>query len=115
MYGKEPTPRQTLALLLGASEFPNAPTFAHGEAFYHSAYDFRQYLLNDLGLPRENVAWFFDDSRSPSDQLLKIGDFLETSSRELASQGMSAQDLIIHYVGHGLFTGGEQSYCFAVR
>lgn len=71
MPESDPTPQQTLVLLLGASRFPHAGKLAQGRAFYNSAEDFSDYLVSAEGLaiPRENVAWLFDDSRSPSDQV----------------------------------------------
>src|ERR1700739_4107353 len=97
----EPSSRQTLALILGASSFRRAPNLAQGRAFYNSAQDFYEYLTgaNGLGLPRENVESLFDDTRSPSDQLQNIREFLESRSTALRSEGLNAQDLIVYYVG----------------
>jgi hypothetical protein len=116
MAESAPDPRQTLAVLLGASSFRRASRLAQGRVFYNSADDFREYLLADdgLALPRENVLWLFDDSRAASEQLRDIGDFLESRSAELKNAGAQPQDLIAYYVGHGLFSGPEQSYCLAV-
>jgi serine/threonine protein kinase len=112
-----PNPQQTLAVLLGASSFERAPKLAQGPAFYMSAQDFRKYLTSStgLGLPRDNVNWRFDDNRSSSDQLRDIGDFLETRSADLKNKGIPPQDLIVYYVGHGLFWGPDHAYCLAVR
>src|SRR5271157_11640 len=117
MSDSEPNPRRTLAVLFGASWFRRAPKLAQGRAFYNSAEDFHEYLIDSagLGLRRDNVDWLFDDSRSPSDQLQDIRDFLESRSTDLKDQGIPPQDLIVYYVGHGLFWGSEQAYCFAVR
>src|SRR5882672_3561967 len=117
MPAGEPSPGQTLALLLGASSFRRAPKLAQGRAFYNSARDFYDYLTSSegLGLPSENVNWLFDDSRSPTDQLQDIRDFLENRSDGLRNQGTQSQDLIVYYVGHGLFSGHEHAYCLAIR
>lgn len=117
MSENDPNPRQTLAFLLGASSFDRAPKLAQGRAFYNSAQDFREYLLasKGLGLARENVKWLFDDTRSPSDQLRDISDFLETRTADLKNRRTPPQDLIVYYVGHGLFWGPDQAYCLAVR
>ena len=118
MSESKPRRQQTLAVLLGASYFHRAPKLAQGRAFYNSAQDFQEYLISSdgLGLPRENVDWLFDDSRSPSDQLQDIGDFLDNRSSDLKNTGTPLQDLIIYYVGHGLFSGlDQQAYCFAIR
>jgi hypothetical protein len=88
-----------------------------GRSFYSSAFDFREYLLDQQGLalPRRNVFSLFDDSRSPSDQLVAIAEFLMRRAEELKMEGLRAQDLLIYYVGHGLFTRNDQAYCFALR
>jgi formylglycine-generating enzyme required for sulfatase activity len=112
-----PDPRQTLAVLLGASRFERAPKLAQGRAFSNSAQDFFEYLTapDGLALPHHNVNWRFDDNRSPSDQLREIGDFLENRSADLKNKGTPPQDLIVYYVGHGLFWGPDYAYCLALR
>src|ERR1035438_1277586 len=115
MAESPPTPRQTLALLLGASEYPYAAGLAHGRSFSNSAKDFREYLMQGMSIPPTNIAWLFDDSRSPTDQLLEVGSFLERVSTELSNQGTQPHDLIVYYVGHGLFTSRDQAYCLAIR
>ena len=117
MLDGAPTPSQTLAVLFGASEFTFAPKLAQGKAFYNSATDFREYLVSKdgLGLPSKNIKSLFDDSRSPSEQLQRIGAFLDQRSAELKIEGNPPLDLIVFYVGHGLFFGHDQAYGFAVR
>ena len=106
-----------LAVVLGASTFPNAPKLADGRAFYISAADVIDYLRGESGLtlPRHNILSLFDDSRSPSDQLMEIAGFLTRHELELKSEGARAEDLLIYYVGHGMFTRGDQAYCLAIR
>ena len=114
---KEPNPQQILAIILGASSYQKSPRLAQGRMFYNSAQDFLEYLNNPDGMnvPRENINFLFDDSRSPSDQISDIADFIETRSQELKSKATDPQDIIIYYVGHGLFWGGGRDYCLAVR
>jgi hypothetical protein len=107
-----------LAVLLGASEFPKSPQLLESRSFYNSAYDVREYLCDGTGLalPRANVLSLFNDTRSSSDQLEEIAGFLENREQQLKSVGSSPSQLLIYYVGHGLFTrGAEQAYCLAVR
>jgi hypothetical protein len=111
----QPMPGQTLAVLLGASMYRYAPKLARGPAFYNSSQQFGQYLLDKMSVPEENVASFFDEGRSAGDQLRDIRDFLEHRSSELKNAGTPARNLIVHYVGHGLFSGGENDYCLAIR
>lgn len=114
MDGPDINPRQILALLLGASSFQRAPKLAQGRAFYDSARDFYEYLIDPAGLslPEENAKWLFDDTRSPSDLLKEIRDFLERRTNGIDREGTLPQDLILFYVGHGLFAGAD--YCLAV-
>jgi WD40 repeat protein len=106
---------QTLAVLFGASTYRRAPRLAQGRAFYNSAEDFRLYLVERLALPRENVLSLFDDSRSPGDQLQEIRSFLDDRSRRLNAEGTAPEDLVVYYVGHGLFWGPDHTYSFAIR
>ena len=56
MAESPPTPRQTLALLLGASEYPHAVGLAHGRSFSNSAKDFREYFLPGTSLGFSTIA-----------------------------------------------------------
>ncbi len=115
MSAGPPTPGQTLAVLLGASIYRYAPKLARGPAFYNSSQQFGQYLTETMGIPELNVTSFFDEGRSAGDQLRDVRDFLERRINELKNEGTPARDLIIHYVGHGLFSGRESDYCLAIR
>ena len=68
-----------------------------------------------MGMPEENIKSLFDADRSASDQLRAMREFLEHRTTELRNAGTPARDLIVHYVGHGLFSGSENDYCLAVR
>jgi uncharacterized caspase-like protein len=108
----------TLAVLLGTGWFPLAPKLAQqGAAFEASGSEFRDYLLSPtgMGLPRENICWLFDDGRSAVDQLRDLGDFLERRCLELKARGTPASDLILYYVGHGMFCGPDRAYHLAIR
>jgi photosystem II stability/assembly factor-like uncharacterized protein len=106
-----------LAIILGARAFPHAPKLAGGRAFLNSAIDMEEYLTDEhgLGLSPRNILSLFDDSRSPSEQLIEVARFLEVKTQDLKNQGSRAEDLLIYYVGHGLFTRGDAAYCLAIR
>jgi hypothetical protein len=104
-----------LAVILGASHFPKAPRLASGRPFYNSAADLRDYFKSGLGIPEQNVNWLFDDSHSPTDQLEDIAAFITKRTQELKNEHRPAQDLLVYYVGHGLFERSGQAYCLAVR
>jgi WD40 repeat protein len=108
------TQSRTLAVLLGASTYKFAPKLAQGRAFHNSSEHFGQYLTETMGVPEQNLTSYFDDRRSASDQLGDIAEFLENRKAELKRAGTPAQNLIVHYVGHGLFSGNESEYCLAI-
>jgi hypothetical protein len=108
---------RTLAIVLGASVFPDSPKL-QGASFSNSAADVRRYLVDEkgLGLPGENLLSLFNDSRSPAGQLIAIAKFLTLRSAQLKTEGSRPDNLLVYYVGHGSFTRGtEQAYCLAVR
>ncbi len=113
----DPQATRTVAVLLGASEFPQSPNLAEGRAFTLSAADVKHYFCAEggLALPRRNVLSLFDDYRSPSDQLIELTSFLTKRKLELEAAGTPLSQVIVYYVGHGLFTRGDQAYCLAVR
>src|SRR5579864_152213 len=110
-------PTQMLAILLGASKYPRAPKLASGAPFNGSALAMLEYLrdANGLGLPEMNILDLFEDSRSPSDQLNDILEFLDRRRRALQENELNIEYLLLYYVGHGLFSRGGDEYCLAVR
>lgn len=109
---------RTLAVLLGASKFPKDAGLSENRSFSASAEDVKEYLVdkNGFGVPQENLLWLFDSLRSQSDQLTEIAGFLMRRMQQLESEGSPASNLLVYYVGHGLFTrGADQAYCLAVR
>jgi Caspase domain len=109
---------RTLAIVLGASVFPESPKLLQGASFSNSAAEVRRYLVDEkgLGLPGENLLSLFNDARSPAGQLIAIAKFLTLRSSQLKNEGSRPENLLVYYVGHGSFTrGSEQAYCLAVR
>src|SRR6266849_2069381 len=113
----EDKPSSILAVILGASVFPDSPKLGESRAFYNSQADIKDYFsdVHGLAIPKHNIFSLFDDSRSPAEQLTEIAKFLSKRTEELRSEGSPAKDLLFYYVGHGLFTRGDQKYCLAVR
>jgi class 3 adenylate cyclase len=105
---------RTLAIILGASEFPRAG-LAGGSSFYNSANDFKAYLLNRAGLnlDRNDVLDLFDNQGEPTDLLAQITEFLERSRDGV--EGSPTQTLLFYYVGHGGFTPNGAEYFLAVH
>jgi hypothetical protein len=107
------TDRTTLAIILGAAEFPHAPVLSGGPAYANSASGFREYLSAQFRLSDPNVLYLFDDARSPSDMDDAISRFLRARVETLSTAGTPARDLIFYYVGHGGFV--SQDYYLAIR
>jgi hypothetical protein len=117
MAAQEPSPATTLALILGAQEWPECPGLDASTAFAASAKEFETYLCapSGLGLPERNVKSFFDDQRSPGIILKDAGDFLKRRQDELEQEQNYASDLILYYVGHAGFVGAHDVYCLFLR
>ena len=112
-----PTPETTLAVILGASEFPKQPNLASTQAFLNSATAFKQYLLDKagLGITAENVLDLFDSDDAAPDMDEKVGKFLEERQQNLSDQNQKARDLLVYYVGHGGFSSPGDEYFLAIR
>jgi len=104
---ESPTTATTIVVLLGASEYPQKPSWTN-PVLGASAAALRAYLLSPTGfaLASEQVLDLFDDDADQVHQLLQIEEFLATAGRH-------ARDLILYYVGHGGFDNGD--YYLGVR
>jgi sigma-B regulation protein RsbU (phosphoserine phosphatase) len=107
--------KRTLAVVIGASEFPYCSTLGGGDAFSNSAEDFRQYLheFKGLNLPAADVLDLFDDARPAGELLELIVTFL--TKRQSRKTSTNVERLLVYYVGHGGFTPAGQEYFLAVR
>jgi phosphoserine phosphatase RsbU/P len=110
-----PSDKRTLALILGASEYPNCPVLCGGDAFSNSAEEFREYLHDPKGLslPPGDVLNLFDDGRPAGELLELIVEFL--AKRQSRKSSTNVERLLVYYVGHGGFTSVGQEYFLAVR
>ena len=108
-------PQRAVAIVLGAREFPKAVELElHGIRFSNSAFAFRKYLLEKLGIPRRQILDLFDDAGSPDQLLGKIRNFLDRKLEELRNTPL--QDLFFYYVGHGFLEGrGVSDLHLAIR
>lgn len=95
----------TLAIILGAAEWPNWPllNLSGGAAYSNSAASFHEYVSTQFGLDAANILNLFDDDGSPADIDGKISDFLHTRTERLKRVDTPPRDLIFYYVGHGGF------------
>ena len=113
-----PSPDTTLAILFGASEWPNSDGYFHGsKAFSNAMTSFKSYLRDSryFGLPQQNILDLFDVDDSPHIIDNKIRSFLKHRIREMRQIGNPARDLLVYFVGHGGFVGRNSDYYLAVR
>jgi hypothetical protein len=102
-----PAPESTLAVVLGASEYPRNPAWTN-PVLGASARAVCDYLRSPTGLAMRpaQLLDLFDAAGGPPEQLLQIAAFLTTA-------GAGARDLILYYVGHGCFD--HDDYCLGIR
>lgn len=112
-----PKPETTLAVILGASEFPKQSQLTASKAFLKSAMDLKNYLLSakGLALPAENVLDLFDSNLASSAIDEELASFLDRRQSDIKTQQLTARDLIVYYVGHGGFSRPGDEYFLALR
>jgi hypothetical protein len=113
--GTAPEPSRTLAILFGASRWPEFSGLDSVEAAsgYTTAADaVRSYLLgtDGLGLPTANFKDLFDSNDDVLKQDKAIRDFI----KERSASAATIQDLIVIYVGHGSTMQGGK-FIFILR
>ncbi len=111
------TAETTLAVILGAKEWPEFPQLEASSAFERSAEWVKKYLQSDAGLklPTENVLDLFDDPRPPAELGMDILMFIKKRRRELKKANRLLTDLIVYFVGHGDFVGERDTYQLFIR
>jgi WD40 repeat protein len=112
MKAEAPSSQTTLAILLGASQWPYSPLLHSSAAFAKSFRAFNWYLLDPhlFKLPLKNVLDLFDSEYSPHEIDQMISDFLDKRITEMRKSGESARDVLIYYVGHGGFTSHDDFF-----
>jgi tetratricopeptide (TPR) repeat protein len=117
MQGLSFDPNRAVSIILGARVFPRSPGLElHGTRFLNSAIAFREYLEQNLGIPRQCVIDLFDDNRSPGEILNEISKTLTNIVDEKRRNNTPIQDLFLYYVGHGFLEGRDFSeFCLAIR
>jgi hypothetical protein len=93
-----PSPHTTLAILFGASAWPDSPDFHGSAAFANVARDFRAYLLNpqQFGLPEENFLDLFDTEQGPHEIDRAIRTFLDQRTAAMR-QGAKRPALLLRW------------------
>lgn len=109
-------PERTLAIVFGASEWPDYPDFIAAPSFGRSAREVADYLCDAKGLdlPRRNVQVLIDTFESASELVEQMHGFIQRRRAELRQSGTPATDLLIYYVGHGGFDSRDDFF-LAIR
>ena len=102
----------SLAILLGASEFPQAREFPPSEQFKNTHDEFLRYFSDIKKIRQSELLDLFNSPDDASRQLRRIENFLENCDKSPSTQG-KIRDLFIIYIGHGILKGGI--YSVAVR
>src|SRR5262245_22775820 len=94
----------TLAVILGAAAFPKYSELKGGEAFAASARAFEGCLASQFGAAwtQRHLLNLFDCEAEPRAQLKSLREFCTTHPK--------SQRLLLYYVGHGGFFGGQHYY-----
>jgi tetratricopeptide (TPR) repeat protein len=108
---------RALALVFGASAWPDYPEFHPAPSFLRSAEGIIQYLhaADGLNLPRRNIALFFDDPDASPTLIRHMRDFLRKRREETEARGFPISDLLLYYVGHGGFASDLNTFFLAIR
>lgn len=109
------SPDKTLAVLLGASDFPKA-ALTPSPQFKRSAEAFQKYLLDPTGfnLPRENLLNLFDSPHPSSRIDEEVSDFLQAPVRKDTPAEQRIENVFVYHVGHGGFSP-ESEYYLSIR
>ena len=100
---------QSVAIILGASEWPHHPGFSASSAFKNSANFFMDYLAEN-GVKASNILDLFDSDRLPAELISKIDLFL---TKRLTPDKVNLKNVMVYYVGHGNLV--QQQYFLATR
>ncbi|GAB1724163.1 MAG: hypothetical protein NTNFB01_30590 [Nitrospira sp.] len=116
MQNRLPHPQATLAVILGASEFPKSH-LSPSPAFRQSAERFHEYLTtkDKFNLPNSNLLDLFDNPSAATDLDEQVGSFLNERIDAQRDGDFPVSDLIIYYVGHGGFSDDGSQYFLALR
>jgi hypothetical protein len=124
MHNRPLSPRSTLVVLLGASEWPKWPDLTQdllerdegrAETFSASAAALREFFLgaDGFGLPESNLLDLFNSEQEAAVQVGCMGAFLAERGAAIQEAGGDPAYLIVHYIGHGGFVGND--YYLVVR
>src|SRR4051812_6407013 len=102
--------KRLIAIVFGASEFPDYGSLDGSPVFAASAEAIVRYLKVELHIPSGSILLLFDDPRQPGDQIRLMRNFV----RDRLIDGQLLTDVIFYYCGHGAFLS-EDDYVLALK
>ena len=117
MARSAPQPDTTIALIFGASRWPDCPKFQDAPSLERSADAFIETLRSQegLGISWRNIKNLFNSSEDATEQLKQARVFVEQRRLEGKEKGSHIEDLLLYYAGHGDFEGGGEDFYLAIR
>jgi peptidoglycan hydrolase-like protein with peptidoglycan-binding domain len=112
-----PHSETTIALIFGASRWPDCPKFQDAPSLERSADAFIHYLRSEQGLrlPLRNIKSLFNSYDDPAEQLDQARAFVMRQREQSDERGQPIRDLIIYYAGHGDFEGEHRDFYLTIR
>ncbi len=110
-----PQRETTLALIFGASRWPDCPKFQEAPSFARSADELTKLLRDPSDLPFRNIKFLFDSFDDVSEQLRLAREFVERRRHEGEEEGRIISDLLLFYIGHGDFDGEAKNFYLSIR
>ncbi len=107
-----PQSETTIALIFGASRWPDCPKFRDAPSLERSADAFIRFLRSEQGLrlPLSKIKSLFNSYDGPAEQLDQAGAFVMRQREQGEELAQPIRDLIIYYAGHGDFEGEGRDF-----
>lgn len=107
---------RTLLMSLGGDRYPSLPQLVH-EAFGPSSRSLSKILMGANGgiVRATDHLDLFDDDRSWPDQLLAARTWLRGCLDHGRTTGVVAENVIVHYVGHGWFKPNSDDHLLTIN
>jgi hypothetical protein len=107
----------TIAIILGAHEWPKHPSLDTSSTFLSSANWFTKYFCSPqgMGLRPEAILDLFDSESSPDQIDTQLGTFLENRIRHLRDQQLDLTDVLLYYCGHGGFSERDDKFLLSLK
>lgn len=106
----------TLAVILGAHQWPKKTSLAGNVSYLNSANAIKDYLLDEtyFGLPQDNLLYLFDSPDNPSAITMAVGKFIKERAKFYEADE-PIRDILLFYTGHGYFSEDGSEFYLALK